>query len=57
MCKDVEIVMDDKGQEPSMEDILASIRKILSEDEEAEAASGQLRPQRKRRPLVMMFWN
>ncbi|NKD76448.1 DUF2497 domain-containing protein [Haematospirillum sp. H1815] len=28
--------MDGKGQEPSMEDILASIRKILSEDEEAE---------------------
>ena len=32
--------MDDKGQEPSMEVILASIRKILSEDEEAEANSG-----------------
>lgn len=32
--------MDDKGQEPSMEDILASIRKILSEDEEADAGSG-----------------
>lgn len=31
--------MDDKSQEPSMEDILASIRKILSEDEEADASS------------------
>ena len=36
--------MDDKGQEPSMEDILASIRKILSEDEEAEAGSGTAAP-------------
>lgn len=30
--------MDEKNQEPSMEDILASIRKILSEDEEEPAA-------------------
>lgn len=30
--------MDEKNQEPSMEDILASIRKILSEDEEEPVA-------------------
>ncbi|MBB4265004.1 DUF2497 domain-containing protein [Roseospira visakhapatnamensis] len=34
----------DAQQEPSMEDILASIRKILSEDEEEEAARAEAPP-------------
>ena len=40
-----EEVQADAGQEPSMEDILASIRKILAEDEEGEAAAPEPLPE------------
>ena len=36
---------DDAGQEPSMEEILASIRKIISEDGEEEVAEAEPEPE------------
>ena len=38
------------GSDPSMEDILASIRRILSEDESAGAAAAAPRPRRPAQP-------
>lgn len=42
--------MENAQPEPSMEEILASIRKIISEDEEDQSAPAQEKPQAQARP-------
>jgi hypothetical protein len=44
---------ENEQAEPSMEDILASIRRILSEDEEAEEAEAPVEPDPKPEPAPM----